>query len=154
MRGYWEWAYVRDMSEGVVSGEVVDRDAILRAAVDEHRRALEALAAGTARVGEIDREIERLQTQRVDALREVEKLHADLTSGRAAGEAIAALGLGGLSGVGRGAKPARRQPKRGAARVNSRKQGRSNDRVNASGSAGSTSAGGTSTASDVEAIGA
>ena len=99
-----------------MNGEVIDRDAILREAVEEHRRALEALAAGTARVEQIDQEMERLQAQRVEAVREVEQLHADLTSGRAAGEAIAALGLNGLSGVGRGAKPARRSAKRGAAR--------------------------------------
>ncbi|MFV8176741.1 hypothetical protein [Mycolicibacterium peregrinum] len=110
------------MSEGVMSDVAIDRDAILRAAVEEHRRSLEALAAGTARLEGIDQEIEALQEQRREAVRELEQLHADLTSGRSAGEAIAALGLGGLAGVGRGAKPARRQAKRGGARVSSRKK--------------------------------
>ncbi|TXI56467.1 hypothetical protein [Mycolicibacterium mageritense] len=105
-----------------MSEEVIDRDAILRAAVEEHRRALEALAAGTARVEEIDAKIAELQVQRAQAVAEVEQLHADLTSGRSAGEAIAALGLKVARSGGRGAKPARRSAKRGAARVNSRKQ--------------------------------
>jgi hypothetical protein len=110
------------MSEGVMSEDVIDRDAILRAAVDEHRRQLEALATGMARVEQIDEDLARLQEQRVEAVREVEQLHADLTSGRSAGEAIAALGLSGLSRGGRGAKPARRSAKRGAARGSSRKR--------------------------------
>ncbi len=110
------------MSEGVMSEVAIDRDAILRAAVEEHRRALEALAAGTARLEGIDEQIAALQEQRREAVRELEQLHADLTSGRSAGEAIAALGLNGLAGVGRGAKPARRQAKRGAARVSNRKK--------------------------------
>ena len=105
-----------------MNGEVIDRDAVLRAAVEEHRRQLEALSAGMARVEQIDQEMERLQAQRVEAVREVEQLHADLTSGRSAGEAIAALGLNGLSVGGRGAKPARRSAKRGAARVGSREE--------------------------------
>ena len=67
-------------------------------------------------------DMERLQAQRVEAVREVEQLHADLTSGRSAGEAIAALGLNGLSVGGRSAKPARRSAKRGAARAGSRKK--------------------------------
>ena len=105
-----------------MNGDVIDRDAVLRAAVEEHRRQLEALAAGMARVEQIDQDMERLQAQRVEAVREVEQLHADLTSGRSAGEAIAALGLNGMSVGGRGAKPARRSAKRGAARVGSRKK--------------------------------
>ncbi|WP_333890812.1 hypothetical protein [Mycolicibacterium gadium] len=110
------------MSEGEMNGDVIDRDAVLRAAVEEHRRQLEALSAGMARVEQIDADMERLQAQRVEAVREVEQLHADLTSGRSAGEAIAALGLNGLSVGGRGAKPARRAAKRSAARVGSRKK--------------------------------
>src|SRR5258708_5145207 len=110
------------MSEGVMSEDVIDRDAVLRAAVDEHRRQLEALATGMARVEQIDHDLARLQEQRVEAVREVGQLHADLTSGRSAGGAIAALGLRGLSRAGRGAKPARRSAKRGAARVSSRKR--------------------------------
>ena len=105
-----------------MNGDVIDRDAVLRAAVEEHRRQLEALSAGMARVEQIDADMERLQAQRVEAVREVEQLHADLTSGRSAGEAIAALGLNGLSVGGRGAKPARRSAKRSAARVGSRKK--------------------------------
>ena len=105
-----------------MSGDGIDRDAVLRAAVEEHRRQLEALAASMARVEQIDADMERLQAQRVEAVREVEQLHADLTSGRSAGEAIAALGLNGLSVGGRGAKPARRSAKRGAARAGSRKR--------------------------------
>jgi hypothetical protein len=110
------------MSEGVMNGDVIDRDAVLRAAVEEHRRQLEALATGMARVEQIDADLERLQAQRVEAVREVEVLHADLTSGRSAGEAIAALGLNGLAVGGRSAKPARRSAKRGAARAGSRKR--------------------------------
>ena len=105
-----------------MNGEVIDRDAVLRAAVEEHRRELEALSAGMARVEQIDQDMERWQAQRVEAVREVEQLHADLTSGRSAGEAIAALGLNGLSVGGRGAKSARRSAKRDAARVGSRKK--------------------------------
>jgi hypothetical protein len=69
------------MSEGVMSEDVIDRDAVLRAAVDEHRRQLEALATGMARVEQIEEDLARLQEQRVEAMREVEQLHADLTSG-------------------------------------------------------------------------
>lgn len=105
-----------------MNGDVIDRDAVLRAAVEEHRRQLEALASGMARVEQIDEDIQRLQAQRVEAVRDVEQLHADLTSGRSAGEAIAALGLNGLSVGGRNAKPARRSAKRGAARAGSRKK--------------------------------
>ena len=105
-----------------MNGDVIDRDAVLRAAVEEHRRQLEALASGMARVEQIDADMERLRAQRVEAVREVEQLHADLTAGRSAGEAIAALGLNGLSVGGRGAKSARRSAKRGAARVGSRKK--------------------------------
>ena len=105
-----------------MNGDVIDRDAVLRAAVEEHRRQLEALASGMARVEQIDADMERLAAQRVEAVRDVEQLHADLTSGRSAGEAIAALGLNGLSVGGRGAKPARRSAKRGAARAGSRKK--------------------------------
>ena len=110
------------MSEGVMNGDVIDRDAVLRAAVEEHRRQLEALSSGMARVEQIDADMERLAAQRVEAVRDVEQLHADLTSGRSAGEAIAALGLNGLSVGGRGAKPARRSAKRGGARAGSRKK--------------------------------
>ena len=110
------------MSEGVMNGDVIDRDAVLRAAVEEHRRQLEALASGMARVEQIDADMERLAAQRVEAVRDVEQLHADLTSGRSAGEATAALGLNGLSVGGRGAKPARGSAKRGGARAGSRKK--------------------------------
>jgi hypothetical protein len=108
------------MSEGVTSEDVIDRDAVLRAAVEEHRRQLEALAAGMVRVEQIDQQLERLQAQRGDAVRELEQLHADLTSGRSAGEAIASLRFDGLSIGGQDAKPARRSAKRGAARVGNR----------------------------------
>jgi hypothetical protein len=142
------------MSEGVVNGDVTDRDAVLRAAVEEHRRQLEALSAGMARVQQIDQDMERLQAQRVEAVREVEQLHADLTSGRSAGEAIAALGLNGLSVGGRGAKHARRSAKRGAARAGSRKKSPESTGDGSSASAAGPVVGDALTPSAVAGVGA
>ena len=46
-----------------------------------------------ARIERIDREVAELNSERASAVQEYEKLYADLTSGRAVGDAIAALGL-------------------------------------------------------------
>ncbi|MGD9620603.1 MAG: hypothetical protein AB7G47_10150 [Mycolicibacterium sp.] len=115
------------MSEVVMSesgNNGADPAELVRPAVDEHRRQLEAMAAEWVRVGELDRQIERLQSQRAETVRLVEQLHTELTSGRAAGAAIAALGLPGLRRVGKSAKPARRPAKRSSGRANNRKPNR------------------------------
>ena len=71
-----------------------------------------------ARVERIDREVADLTAERATAVEEYEKIKADLMSGRAAGEAIAALGLTVVSkGSGRakasGGAP-RRAPRQGS----------------------------------------
>jgi len=65
----------------------------LQEAVQRHRQQLEGLAMAVASIERIDREVAELAAQRAEAVGEYEKLRAALTSGRAAGDAIAALGL-------------------------------------------------------------
>lgn len=76
-----------------------DFDSVIQLAVEEHHRKLAQIAAQTARVKEIDRQTEALKAERQDAMAVLQELHADLTSGRSAGEALDALGVTSLAGV-------------------------------------------------------
>ena len=69
-----------------------------------------------ARVERVDRQVAELGAERATAVEEFEKLYADLTSGRAAGEAIAALGLTVASTPGGRPKRSARSPRRTAAK--------------------------------------
>lgn len=69
-----------------------------------------------ARIERIDREVAELNAERASAVQEYEKLYADLTSGRAAGDAIASLGLTVASKASGRAKKSGRSPRRAAAK--------------------------------------
>ena len=69
-----------------------------------------------ARIERIDREVAELNAERASAVQEYEKLYADLTSGRAAGDAIAALGLTVASKASGRGKRSGRSPRRAAAK--------------------------------------
>lgn len=69
-----------------------------------------------ARVERIDREVADLAAQRLAVLAEYEQLYGELTSGRAAGDAISALGLSVAAGVGGGVSKAGRASRRRAPR--------------------------------------
>ena len=69
-----------------------------------------------ARIERIDREVAELNAERASAVQEYEKLYADLTSGRAAGDAIAALGLTVASKASGRGKKSGRSPRRAAAK--------------------------------------
>ena len=88
----------------------------LHEAVEHHRQQLERLAMTVARVERVDRQVAELGAERATAVEEFEKLYADLTSGRAAGEAIAALGLTVASTPGGRPKRSARSPRRTAAK--------------------------------------
>lgn len=82
-----------------------DIAAVIQQAADQHRQMLEQAAAVSARIAQIDQERARLEAERSEALTELQQLHADLTSGRSASGALAALGVNGLTeGAGTGAK--------------------------------------------------
>jgi hypothetical protein len=88
----------------------------LQQAVEHHRQQLERLAMAVARVERIDREVAELTAERASAVAEYEKLYADLTSGRAAGDAITALGLTVASKASVRGKKSGRSPRRTAAK--------------------------------------
>lgn len=88
----------------------------LQEAVEHHRQQLERLAMAVARIERIDREVAELNSERASAVQEYEKLYADLTSGRAAGDAIASLGLTVASKASGRAKKSSRSPRRAAAK--------------------------------------
>lgn len=82
-----------------------DIAAVIEQAADQHRQMLGQAAAVSARIAQIDQERARLEAERSEALTELQQLHADLTSGRSASDALAALGVNGLTEVaGTGAK--------------------------------------------------
>lgn len=82
-----------------------DIASVIQQAADQHRQMLEQIAATGARIAQIDQERATLETERSEALTELQQLHADLTSGRSASDALAALGVNGLTEVaGTGAK--------------------------------------------------
>ncbi|MDO3042068.1 hypothetical protein [Mycobacteroides abscessus] len=91
------------MSEDEMNGQGSDTgpdfDSVIRQALEDQRRKLEQIAAETARVKEIDRQAEALKAERQEAMARLQELHADLTSGRSAGEALDALGVTSLAGV-------------------------------------------------------
>jgi hypothetical protein len=84
--------------------------------VEHHRQQLESLAMAVARIERIDREVAELNAERASAVQEYEKLYADLTSGRAAGDAVAALGLTLVSKANGRGKRSGRSPRRPAAK--------------------------------------
>ncbi|CQD24254.1 hypothetical protein BN1232_06126 [Mycobacterium lentiflavum] len=88
----------------------------LQEAVEHHRQQLERLAMTVARIERIDREVAEMNAERAAAVQEYEKIYADLTSGRAAGDAIAALGLTVVSKASGRAKKSGRSPRRAAAK--------------------------------------
>jgi hypothetical protein len=107
------------MSDGVVgwAGQSGDGAAsALQETVEHHRQQLESLAMAVARIERIDREVAELNAERASAVQEYEKLYADLTSGRAAGDAIAALGLTVASKANGRGKRSGRSPRRTAAK--------------------------------------
>ncbi|MFA4085249.1 hypothetical protein ONA92_26505 [Mycobacteroides salmoniphilum] len=89
-----------------------DIASVIQQAADQHRQMLEQIAAKGARIAQIDQERARLEAERSEVLAELQQLHADLTSGRSASDALAALGVNGLTeGAGTGAKqPAKKTP--------------------------------------------
>lgn len=89
----------------------------LQEAVEHHRQQLERLAMAVARIERIEREVAELNSERASAVQEYEKLYADLTSGRAAGDAIASLGLTVASKASGRGKKSNRSPRRAAAKV-------------------------------------
>lgn len=94
-----------------------DFDSVIRQALEDQRRKLEQIAAETARVKEIDRQTEALKAERHEAMARLQELHADLTSGRSAGEALDALGVTSLAGVNStGARPPAKSAKKAASK--------------------------------------
>lgn len=82
-----------------------DIAAVIQQAADQHRQMLEQIAAEGARIAQIDKERAMLEAERSEVLASLQQLHADLTSGRSASDALAALGVNGLTeGAGTGAK--------------------------------------------------
>ncbi|MFA4085317.1 hypothetical protein ONA92_26845 [Mycobacteroides salmoniphilum] len=84
-------------------------DAAIEAAAAEHRRKLGELAVCAKEIEEVDRQIDELTERRSGLVSTYGDLHSELTSGRTAGAALAALGLkapaaGGGSRANRAAK--------------------------------------------------
>lgn len=95
-----------------------DFDSVIQLAVEDHHRKLAQIAAQTARIQEIDRQADTLATERSEVLAALKELHAELTSGRSAGEALDALGVTSLAGVN---NTGARQPAKAAKKVPSKK---------------------------------
>ncbi|MFT9634500.1 hypothetical protein ACM0CO_19225 [Mycobacteroides abscessus subsp. abscessus] len=109
------------MSEDEMNGQGSttgpDLDSVIREALEDQRRKLEQIAAQGARIQEIDRQTEALKAERQEAMAALQELHADLTSGRSAGEALDALGVTSLAGVNStGARPPAKAAKKAASK--------------------------------------
>lgn len=92
-----------------LEGNMKEIDAAIEAAAAEHRRKLGELAGCAKEIEELDRQIEDLTERRSGLVSTYGDLHSELTSGRTAGAALAALGLraptaGGGSRANRSAK--------------------------------------------------
>lgn len=76
-----------------LEGNMKEIDAAIEAAAAEHRRKLGELAGCAKEIEELDRQIEQLTERRSGLVSTYGDLHSELTSGRTAGAALAALGL-------------------------------------------------------------
>lgn len=76
-----------------LEGNMKEIDAAIEAAAAEHRRKLGELAGCAKEIEELDRQIEELTERRSGLVSTYGDLHSELTSGRTAGAALAALGL-------------------------------------------------------------
>lgn len=76
-----------------LEGNMKEIDAAIEAAAAEHRRKLGELAACAKEIEEVDRQIDELTERRSGLVSTYGDLHSELTSGRTAGAALAALGL-------------------------------------------------------------
>ncbi len=76
-----------------LEGNMKEIDAAIEAAAAEHRRKLGELAGCAKEIEELDQQIELLTERRSGLVSTYGDLHSELTSGRTAGAALAALGL-------------------------------------------------------------
>ncbi|MFT8176811.1 hypothetical protein ACLXNF_04410 [Mycobacteroides chelonae] len=76
-----------------LEGNMKEIDAAIEAAAAEHRRKLGELAGCAKEIEELDQQIEELTERRSGLVSTYGDLHSELTSGRTAGAALAALGL-------------------------------------------------------------